>query len=293
VVGGVGPEIEIVAHNPDIVGECPTWDAKSGVLLWTDNRSERIYRYDPRNKTVEAVVTGVAAYGFTLQDDESLLLFLANTTVALATNGGVTTLVEGLPGYEDTRFNDVLADPAGRVLCGVLPSDSKTGSLQSIAADGTATVLHEGMQLANGIALSPDDRTLYVADTRARRILAFDYDVASGTVGSPRTFVEFVENEGSPDGITVDEEGCLWVAATGGGRVMRYASDGEPIQRVPLPARKPTSVAFGGDDLDTLFVTSSSREATPYEELGAYAGALFAFRPGVRGRTEHRTAWRM
>ncbi|MDA1036468.1 MAG: SMP-30/gluconolactonase/LRE family protein, partial [Chloroflexi bacterium] len=226
------------------------------------------------------------------QRDGSLLLFLNNTRVAVARDGVVEPISDGLPGEENTRFNDVLVDSRGRVICGVLPTEGgSSGSLYSLTSNAPVTKLFDGMQLPNGMAFSPDERELYVADTRAKHILAFDYDVASGAATEPRTLIDFSAGDGGPDGITVDVEGCLWVAAPGSWAVTRYGPDGTLLQRVPLPARKPTSVGFGGDDMDTLFVTSASRESTPGEELGPEAGALFAFRPGVRGVADHRTDW--
>jgi len=288
-----GPAIEIVVRHPDVVGECPVWDAERGALLWTDNRSQRVYRWTPATGVIETVVEGMAVYAFTLQRDGSLLLFLNNTRIVHATDDGVTTLVDGLPGEERTRFNDVLVDRAGRVICGVLPTGSvSSGSLYSVVPGGEATKIHEGLALPNGMAFSPDDRLLYVADTRAKRLLAFDYDLASGAIAHERVFATFDDAEaGAPDGVTVDADGGVWVAQTGGWLVSCYDPSGALTRKVRFGARKPTSVGFGGPDMATLYVTSSSREATSGEELGPNAGAVFAFAAGVAGLAEHRTNW--
>jgi sugar lactone lactonase YvrE len=288
------PTIEIIAQHPDIVGECPVWDVSRSSLLWTDNRSERIYRYTPASGRIDTVVEGHAAYGFTLQDDGSLLLFLNNTRISHAAHGKVTTVIENLPGEENTRFNDVLVDSAGRILCGVLPTEGvSSGSLYSLNPDGQATKLHDGLSLPNGMAFSPDDRLLYVADTRARQVLVFDYDLPSGAVENPRTFATFTgDDAGSPDGVTVDIDGGVWVAATGSWSVSRFSRDGTLDRSIKLNARKPTSVGFGGDAMATLYVTSSSREPTPGEEIGPAAGALFAFNSDTAGTPEHTTNWR-
>lgn len=286
------PNVEIVTKNPDLVGECPVWDPEQRALLWTDNRSERIYRYVPSTGVIDTVVEGVAAYAFTLQQDGSLLLFLNGTRIAVARDGVVETVVDNLSGEEDPRFNDVLVDSRGRVIGGVLPTEGRTsGSLYSIEPGGAATKFHGGMELPNGMALSADERVLYVADTRAKHILAFDYDIVSGGASNARTFIDFASDDGGPDGITLDVEGCMWVAAPGTWAVTRYGPDGALLQRVTLPARRPTSVGFGGDDMGTLFVTSGSRKPTPDEEIGPEGGALFAFRPGVGGALDHRTGW--
>ena len=289
------PTIEVVARHPDVVGECPTWDDALHALLWTDNRSSRVYRYTPSTKQVDTVVEGHAGYAFTLQQDGSLLLFMNNTRIAHAADDEVNTIVDGLPGEERTRFNDVLVDRRGRVICGVLPTEGvSAGSLYSIGPDRESTKLHGGMMLPNGMAFSPDDRLLYVADTRARHVLVFDYDLQSGGIENPRAFATFDgDDDGAPDGITVDVEGAVWVAVTGSWSVSRFDPSGALERRVALGARKPTSVGFGGDDMATLYVTSSSRETSPGEELGAEAGVLFACTPGARGLAEHRTDWRL
>lgn len=284
------PAIEIIANHPDIVGECPTWDANRSSLLWTDNRAQRIYRYTPATGTIDTVVQGHAVYAFTLQQDGSLLLFLNNTRVAHAGPNGVDTVIENLPGEANTRFNDVIVDRRGRVICGVLPTEGvSTGSLYSLAPNGQPTKLHEGLTLPNGMAFSPDDRLLYVADTRARIVLVFDYDLPSGAVENPRTFATFTGDSGSPDGLTVDTDAHVWIAATGGGSILRIAPDGTLDRTIALDARKPTSVGFGGDRMSTLYITSSSRESTPGEQLGPAAGALFAVQPDATGRPEHRS----
>lgn len=288
------PKVEIVTKNPDLVGECPVWDPGQGALLWTDNRSERIYRYVPSTGAIDTVVEGVAAYAFTLQRDGSLLLFLNGTRIAVARDRVVETIVNGLPGGQDTRFNDVLVDSQGRVIGGVLPiRGGSTGSLYSIEPGGAATKFHDGMELPNGMALSSDEGVLYVADTRARHIVAFDYSLATGAVTNARTFIDFTNDDGGPDGVALDVEGCLWVAAPGSWAVSRYGPNGALLQRVTLPARRPTSVGFGGGDMGTLFVTSASRQSTPGEEMGPEGGALFAFRPGVQGVLDHRTDWKV
>jgi D-xylono/L-arabinono-1,4-lactonase len=289
------PNVEIVTKNPDIVGECPEWNAEQGELLWTDNRSQRVYGYSQATGAVRTIVEGVATYAFTQQRDGTLLLFLADTRVAIARDGTIEDIVDGLPGEEGARFNDVLVDSAGRVVCGVVSTGADgTGSLYSLALTSTprATKLHGGMRMPNGMAFSPDEQVLYVADTRAGQIVAFNYDVGSGAATAVRPFIEFQPGEGSPDGITVDAEGCIWVAATGSGAVSRYESDGVLLERVDLPAQKPTSVGFGGIAMDTLFITSSSRESVPGEVMGTEAGALFAFKPGVTGLLDHRTDWK-
>ena len=283
-------DAEIVARNPDIVGENPLWNPGDGRLYWTDNRSQRVHRLDPASGAAEVVVEGEPFYAFTLQADGSLLLFMDRTRVGAAQAGEpVRTVIDGLPGEREARFNDVVADRSGRVVAGVIPPEGGVGSLYSIGLDGSATRIAGDLDMPNGMAFSSDDRRLYVAETRGRRIALFDYDLDSGTASNRRVFIDLSGQEGSPDGITLDAEGCLWVAMAGGWSVVRYDPSGAEIARVEFPARKMTSIGFGGGDLSTAYATSSSRQSTPGEELGPEGGALFAFRPGVAGVLEHRS----
>ena len=172
------PDTRIVINHPDIVGECPIWDSQRHALLWTDNRAERVYRYTPASDTFETVVDGHQVYAFTLQQDGSLLLFMNNTRIAhaaLNADTSITTIIDSIPGEEQTRFNDVIVDRAGRILCGVLPTQGvSTGSLYSLDANGGATKIHDDLALPNGMAFSPNEHLLYVADTRANHVLVFD-----------------------------------------------------------------------------------------------------------------------
>jgi sugar lactone lactonase YvrE len=291
------PAVEIVAKNPDVVGENPLWRSEEGRIYWTDNRSKRVYRMRPGDAGPETVVDGEQAYAFTFnqgvgQRDASLLLFLSDTGIAVATDGGVRHAIDALPGQEGSRFNDVLADGAGRVICGIVtasPTAGKAGSLYSLDTDGQASMLAGGLSMPNGMAFSANDDQMYVADTTAQRVLLYDYDVVTGTVANERMFLDLSSEEGRPDGITVDAEGCLWVAMSGGWCVVRYDDRGGERERITFPARKITSICFGDEALDTLYVTSSSRESVPDEEIGLEGGALFALRPGVTGLLDHRS----
>ncbi len=283
------PNVETFAKNPDVVGENPLWHPEEGRLYWTDNRSKRVYRMRPGDAGPEVAVDGFQAYAFTFQAGGTLLLFLNNTGIAVVTDGGVRLAVDGLPGDEASRFNDVLADAAGRVICGVVGAGGGDGSLYGLDRDGSATKLVDGLGMPNGLAFTPDDRGLYVADTTAERVLMYDYDGATGALANERTFVDLSADEGRPDGITVDAEGCLWVAMSGGWSIVRYDASGTELQRIAFPACKITSLSFGGEDLGTLYITSSSRESVPGEVIGPEGGAVFSVRPGVAGRLDHRS----
>ena len=201
------------------------------------------------------------------------------------------------------QMNDCTADSAGRLISGSCfynPSDSyELGKLIQIDTRGKARVLDDGFELANGLGLSPDGRTLYFADSVARRIYSYDYNPTTGEISRRSVFVQVPITEGLPDGLAVDEEGFVWSAQWYGSCVIRYDPDGKVRNRVMTPAKQTSSVAFGGSDLDTLFVTSADKsEPMPvmppgYDaENGYFGGRLYAFQAGVKGRRQEKTAIR-
>ena len=180
------------------------------------------------------------------------------------------------------RMNDGGCDPQGRFFCGSMAYDQAKGrgSMYRLDADGTSSVVFGGTTISNGLDWSPDGRTVYFNDTPTRRVDAFDFDAELG-FSNRRTLVEIPEGQGFPDGLTVDAEGCVWVALYAGAAVHRYRPDGTLDGVVDLPVTQVTACAFGGDDLGTLFITTT-RENLP-SDVQPQAGAVFCARPGVRG----------
>jgi sugar lactone lactonase YvrE len=183
------------------------------------------------------------------------------------------------------RMNEGGADPAGNFWCGSMAYDESTGAgaLYRLTPDLTVTKVLDGVTISNGFGFSPDGTRAYYVDTPTRQVDVFDH--ADGTLTNRRTAVEIADGPGAPDGLTVDAEGCLWVALFGGSAVHRYSPDGELLAVVPIPAAQVTACTFGGPDLDRLYVTTS-REGLDAEARGEQplAGALFtADVPGVRG----------
>jgi sugar lactone lactonase YvrE len=178
-------------------------------------------------------------------------------------------------------MNEGGCDPDGRFYCGSMAYDQAPGrgAVWRLDPDGTTSCLFGGVTVSNGLAWSPDGSTAYYVDTATQRIDAFDYDADEGLTGR-RPVVTIEKDSGAPDGLTVDAEGCLWVALFGGGAVHRYRPDGTLDGQVEVPAAQVTACTFGGDDLDQLFITTS-RERMKSPEPGA--GAVFRADVGVRG----------
>jgi sugar lactone lactonase YvrE len=203
--------------------------------------------------------------------------------------GAFAHLVTPAPYTDSMRMNDGKVDRAGRFWFGTMHDDAgdASGHVYRLDPNGTLATIDSGYTIPNGFAWSPDDRTMYLADSHPRTIYAYDFDVVSGEARNRRPFAQTAEGT-MPDGATIDAEGYLWSANVGGWGISRFATDGTLERRLELPVQRPTSVIFGGDDLRTLFITTASRRLTP-EQLAAQplAGAILAVRVDVPGLPAH------
>jgi sugar lactone lactonase YvrE len=189
----------------------------------------------------------------------------------------------------ENRFNDGRVDRRGRFWTGTMNDARRepTGALYRVGIDRSVTKMRDDIIVPNSICWRPDDGIMYFSDTYREIILTYRFDADAGTISAPKTFVETRGQKGRPDGSTVDSEGFVWNAEFGGGRVVRYDPDGHVDRVVSLPVTQPSSCAFGGPNLDTLFITSATQrlsEEAPREQ--PLAGGLFAIDVGVRGLPE-------
>jgi sugar lactone lactonase YvrE len=201
--------------------------------------------------------------------------------------GDLSILENPLPAGDGVRFNDGIVDPLGRFWAGSLGAEDDALYLLEGRA---ATRFAGGFGLPNGMGFSPDERTLYFTDSDAKTIYAYAFDPETGEVGERRVFVDSHGEDGVPDGLTVDAGGYVWSARWGGWKLSRYHPDGRLERDIPIPAEQVTSCAFGGDNLDALFVTTA-REGLSEDQLEEQpqAGSLFVLEPGARGKLEYRT----
>lgn len=276
---------ELIADYECVVGEGPLWHPTEKKLYWTDIETGRLFCYDPASGGHEQVYQGEKVGGFTIQDDGALLLFMARGAVMIWRDGELTAIIAEIPDERESRFNDVFADPEGRVYCGTMPTPSRPGRLYRLDPDRTLRIVLEGIGVSNGMGLTPDRKGLYYTDTRAGKIYLFDYDRSTGELSNQRVFVDVTGEEGGPDGMTVDAEGFVWSARWGGSCVVRYRPDGTEERRVSFPAKKVSSVIFGGPDYTDVYVTTAG--GTNKEQDGPGAGALYRFRPGIQGVPEY------
>jgi len=268
-------------------GENPLWHPQEKRIYWVDIPVGCIFRYDPESGDSEKFEIGEAIGGFTIQADGALLLFMARGAVRLWRDGRVlAAVIEELPDERLSRFNDVIADPEGRVFCGTMTSPDHSGRLYRLDTDGRITQLLDGIGTSNGLGFTPDLKHMYYTDTRKREIYLFDYDRSTGNISNRRVFVKVSDDpkEGGPDGLTVDVEGCVWSARWGGSCIVRYAPDGKELTRIQFPVRKVSCMTFGGRDYKDMYVTTAG--GGNRKEEGALAGALFRVNADVRGVPE-------
>ena len=285
-------EPKVVVDYRCLVGEGPVWHPMEKRLYWIDIPTGRIFWYDPATGEHAQFYQGRVLGGLTVQKDGSLLLFMDKGAVAVLRNGALEYIIEELSGEGENRFNDVIADPAGRVFCGTMPMDGqrifageRVGTLYRLDTDGSVTPLLRGAGLPNGMGFTLDRKGFYFTDSADHRIYLFDYDQNTGVIANRRVFVETPKDQGLLDGMTVDSEGYVWSARAMGSALYRYTPDGREDQVVAFPTAKiVSSVAFGGDDLADIYVTTIGADMR--DEAGPDAGALFRLRPGVRGLPE-------
>ena len=281
-------EPEVIADYACEVGENPMWHPLEKRLYWTDITGGRLFKYDPATGQHEICYEGEVVGGFTVQADGALLLFMELGAVAVLREGKLDYVVERIPGEEENRFNDVIADPAGRVFCGTIPLKSgramegeRLGRLFRLDTDGTVTPVVDRLGIANGMGFTPDRRQMYFTDSPDGEIYLFDYDEATGGISNRRVFVE---SPGSPDGLTVDAEGYVWSARSDGWSLDRFTPEGVLERSVRFPARVVSSLIFGGPDMTDIYVTTIGGNArTPEDPL---AGATFRVNLGIKGVPE-------
>ena len=284
-------EVQCVSETRSLLGEGPTWSPRDGVLYWVDILTPSIHCFD----TTQAM------------DTETKLGSMVSIAIPKATGGLLVATPGGLMTFDATtksltalchpeserpgnRYNDGKCDRMGRLWVGTLDmaTAANRGNLFRVDSDGTWKKMDTGFTVANGLGWSPDNKRMYFTDSFRRTVYVYDFELRSGTIANRRAFITLAANDGTPDGLTVDDEGCLWVAVWDAWRVSRFSPEGKELLRIKMPVPRPTSCCFGGPNLDTLYVTSASVRLN--EEALASAplsGSLFSIRiPGVRGLPE-------
>jgi sugar lactone lactonase YvrE len=274
------------------LGEGPVWDERDGSLVFVDIDGAAVHRFRLADGRHTSFSTGVHVGAVGLRAEGGLVLALLDHFAFTDEQGSD---LERVPGFTSdaaaVRFNDGEVDPWGRFVAGTMAWSlaAPLGSLYQLSPDGSVSSLVKGVTCSNGLAWTDDRTRLYYVDTPTQRIDAFDVDPDTGALLGRGSAIEVPAAHGSPDGLTLDAEGCIWLACYGGSRVCRYTPAGVLDRLVRLPASLVTSVAFGGPDLDQLYITTASA-GLDAGRLAAepFAGDLFVAHPRVQGRPTNR-----
>jgi L-arabinonolactonase len=289
----MAPRVECVLDIKARLGECPVWCRRTSSLYWIDIQAPSLNRFDPATGRNRAWMMPEPIGSFALCQDPSTILVALKSGLSRfdVESSALTPLVALEPDLPENRLNDGRCDRQGRFWVGSMrdPPDpsAPTGSLYRFDGPGRCTPMVGGLYVSNGLAFSPDGRTLYHSDSfpAVRSIWAWDLDVASGEIANRRLFVDTHGMPGRPDGAAVDADGCYWSAATDGWELVRFTPAGKLDRRIALPVAKPSMLAFGGDRLDTIYVTSI-RPANADLSNQPLAGSLFTVEAGVPGLPE-------
>lgn len=284
-----------------VLGEGILWSSRRRALVWTDIQSARVWQAphpdgEPRTWAMPDRVgcmaeceSGVFLLGFTKKICRSTLGTVALAEVALSdSEQGETFLVDVESALPHTRINDGRTDRAGNLVFGTLnedPGQQKIGSFYQFSArHGLRRLALPSVVIANSICFSPDGRTMYFCDSVERRIMQCTYDAEAAGVADVREFAAFGLRRGFPDGSIVDADGCVWNAEWRAARVTRYTPEGRIDRDIAVPTKNPTCVAFGGANLDELYITSSRQEMTEGELAATpHAGGVYRALAGVAG----------
>ncbi|GAB3913608.1 SMP-30/gluconolactonase/LRE family protein [Larkinella knui] len=280
---------EVVLDHACQLGEGPVWDAEKKRILWVDILPGEIHSYDPGRGEHRIFKTGQMVGAIALRSSGNFIAALQNGFHEISLeNETVTPIANPEVHLPENRFNDGKCDPAGRFWAGTmaLSEEPGAGALYVLNADNSVSVKVENVTCSNGLAWSLDHRLLYYIDSPTRQVVAYDYDLHSGTITNKRVVIQFEEEDGFPDGMTIDEKGMLWIGMWDGWKVARCnPNTGERLQQIDLPAARITSCTFGGDSLDDLYITSA-KTGLSQQELAEQplAGCLFVVRnTGIKG----------
>ncbi len=275
------------------LGESAHWHVATGRLLWLDLYDPAIFLRDPS-------VPGFIRHALPLEAPLAALVATPDPDIVIIghrrglsrlsiSTFEITALYNPEAGRDSVGFNDMKVDRFGRLWAGSsdLAEKSPRGALWCCEPDGTISLCDAGFVVSNGPAFSPDGRTMYFVDSMSRRVLAYDLRPQRPFLTNRRVAFEIDESEGFPDGITVDAEGNIWVAHWAGARISRWTPEGQKLSQIVLPAENITSMAFGGKDFQTLYVTSAW-EGSSSETLAAFpeTGSVFVVATDITGLPE-------
>jgi sugar lactone lactonase YvrE len=284
--------VELVLDARAELAEGPVWDDRLQRLWWVDIMAGAVHLTDPSTGTDETILVGQPVGSLGLRQTGTPVVAVRDGFASLREQGGIDLIAEVEIDDPTMRMNDGKVGPDGGFWAGTMSVNERpgVGHLYRLDPDGSVDALFGGVTISNGLDWSLDRRSLYYIDSPTRRVDRFDVGTDGRSI-SARTVAFEIEapDDRVPDGMTIDADGFLWVCLWDGWGVERYAPDGRLDTRIEIPAAQVTSCAFGGPDLDELYVTTA-QEGFPAGGRAdqRHAGGIFRIRPGVRGRPSHR-----
>ncbi len=282
--------LEHVLASQDMVGECPVWSIEEQTLYWVDILGCRFHCYHPGSGKVDTYIVDASVGAIALRASGGLVMATGKGFATYDLTTRTTTFLSNPEAdIPDMRFNDGNVDCQGRFWAGTMSTipenwDKLLGNLYRLDPDGIVHDMDTGFALINGIVWSPDNTAMYIVDSVRKAVYQYDFDPASGEIAQRRTFLDTSEEKGVPDGLTVDQEGALWIAYWDGWKIIRYDPSGKRISQIDLPVQCPASCAFGGKDLDELYITSAWEELNDDQRASQpLAGDLFRIKTEIKG----------
>lgn len=283
---------ELIFDARNATGESPVWNAQEQALYWVDIPAGRLYRWNHADATTQSWQADEMLACIAIHPAGGWLAGMQSGIFHLRAQADGTLSSERLATADHAdaamRFNDGRCDRQGRFWAGTMLLDMAAGSRVGVLYryDGQLEHRFDDFIVPNGLAFSPDGHTMYLSDSHptVQSVWAFDYDIDSGTPHNRRLFIDMNQHPGRPDGAAMDVDGCYWICGNDAGLIHRFTPDGRLDRSLAVPVKKPAMCAFGGPNLDTLFVTS----IRPGGDLSdqPLAGGVFALNPGVRGIEE-------
>lgn len=270
------------------LGENPLWDSELNVLYWSDIDLGKIYMIDFTSKTSKMIYHGEMVGGFTLQKDGNLLLFRVADIAIFNIQNKSIKIVTTIPTGEFERFNDVIATPNGNVFAGTIGLDKNSGGFYHFTKNGDIKLLVSGTKISNGFAFNKNLNKLFWSDSSNQKIFSFDYDKHDDKISNQQVFLDLSsEKKEVPDGITIDSDNLLYIAKWGGSKIDIYSQHGNKIKQFELPVDKVSSLQFGGENLNRLFVTTAGGCNGNNDEID---GALFEILSEATGVPEFKSS---
>jgi sugar lactone lactonase YvrE len=280
---------DVVTKHHCLLGEGPVWDTKQKRIFWIDILKGEIQYFYPDSNEHRMCKLGQMLGAIAFKRSGGMIAALKGGFATIDLNNGTMQLISEVEtDLPDNRFNDGKCDPAGRFWAGTMSISNtpNAGSLYVLEKDLTVNTKIIGVTCSNGMAWSPDHNTLYYIDTPTRNVVAYNYDVLNGNITNMRVVINIPKGKGYPDGMTIDNEGMLWVALWSGWNVIRYNPyTGKQLHQITLPVSQVTSCVFGGDTMEDLYITSAKVGLSEHElKAQQLAGSLFVIKnSGFKG----------